>query len=330
MDQANDTEVLRAASDWLQQGDRVILVTVASTWGSAPRRPGALMAIAHDGRWVGSVSGGCVEDDLIQRCLRGEFEARRPRLLEYGVGAAQAGRVGLPCGGRLALLVEPLTSLAALQPLLDAMEDGRRLARQVRLDSGAVSLAEVTEGTGCQVDGDVVTTIFGPAWRMLIIGAGELPRRVAQLALTLDYGVTLCDPRPEYASGWQVDGAGFSVTPPERLIPQLAPDCHTVVLALAHAPPLEDAALVAALRSDAGYVGALGSRRNQQARLQRLAELGVTPEQLARLKGPVGLDIGSRTPAEIAVAIAADLVQARNRTAHQPLQDASLARTGHG
>ncbi|WP_232020235.1 XdhC family protein [Sulfuriflexus mobilis] len=150
---------------------------------------------------------------------------------------------------------------------------------------------------------------------MLIIGAGELARRVAQLALMLDYAVTLCDPRPEYVNGWEVEGTVQVSTAPETFLPAFAPDPQTVVLALAHAPQLEDAALAAALQTKAFYIGALGSQKNQQARLQRLQRMGLSPQQRARLHGPVGLDIGSRTPAEIAIAITAALIAARNTAA---------------
>jgi xanthine dehydrogenase accessory factor len=162
---------------------------------------------------------------------------------------------------------------------------------------------------------DTLYLTFGPSWRLLIIGAGELARCVAQLALTLDYAVTICDSRPEYAQGWEVDGTEFVTTPPAQFVSRFAPDNHSVVLALAHAPPLEDEALAAALKTDAFYIGALGSRNNARARLQRLQRLGLTSQQLSRLHGPVGLDIGSRTPAEIAIAISAALLEARNLTA---------------
>ena len=155
---------------------------------------------------------------------------------------------------------------------------------------------------------------------MLIIGAGELARRVAQLALTLDYAVTICDSRPEYASGWEVDGTEFITVPPAELIAGFAPDSHSAVLALAHAPVLEDKALSAALKTDAFYIGALGSRKNQKARIGRLQRLGLNGSQLAQLHGPVGLDIGSHTPAEIAIAITAALIQARNQREQKLLQ----------
>ena len=161
---------------------------------------------------------------------------------------------------------------------------------------------------------------------MLIIGAGELSGRVAQLALTLDYAVTICDSRPEYASGWEVDGTEFTTAPAAELIAHFAPDPYSAILALAHAPVLEDEALAAALQTDAFYIGALGSRKNQQARIGRLQKLGLNDSQLAQLHGPVGLDIGSHTPAEIAIAITAALVQARN----QYVQQLSQAGAQHG
>jgi xanthine dehydrogenase accessory factor len=317
MDQSSDNEVLRAVVDWLDQGVAVTLVTVARTWGSAPRRPGALMAIHTDGRFVGSVSGGCVEDDLVQRTLRGEFELQPPRLIEYGINTATTRRVGLPCGGRLQLVVEHLVTAAPLRKVVDSMAARQRISRRVCLTTGEVSLHAAAAYDEFVFDDDKLVKVFGPGWRMLIIGAGELARRVAQLALTLDYAVTICDSRPEYASDWEVDGTEFSTAPAAELITHFAPDPHTTILALAHAPALEDEALATALQTDAFYIGALGSRKNQQARIGRLQRLGLNSSQLAQLHGPVGLDIGSHTPAEIAIAIIAALVQARNQTVQQ-------------
>jgi xanthine dehydrogenase accessory factor len=315
MDRSTDIEVLRAALDWLEQDTAVTLVTVASTWGSAPRRPGALMAIHQDGRFIGSVSGGCVEDDLVQRTLRGEFERRSPGLIEYGINTASTRRVGLPCGGRLQLLVEFIDSAAPLRKVLESIEAGQAVVRRVCLETGESSLHPATSSDTLEFDGQNLCKLFGPTLRMLIIGAGELARRVAQLAQTLDYAVTICDSRPEYASGWEVEGAEFSTIPPATCVQQYAPDPGSAVLALAHAPALEDAALAEALKSRAFYVGALGSQKNQQARLRRLQRLGLHESQLAQLHGPIGLDIGSHTPAEIAIAIIADLIKARNKTA---------------
>lgn len=326
MDKGTDYEVLRAAVNWLEQGSDITLVTVAQTWGSAPRRPGALMVIHSDGRFAGSVSGGCVEDDLAQRVMRGEFDNKPPAIIEYGINTATTRRVGLPCGGRLHLLVEPVDAATQLVKVLDSMRLRKRIMRRVCLHSGEASLHAAAESDAFAFDGDNLVKVFGPAWRMLIIGAGELARRVAQLALTLEYAVTICDSRAEYASGWEVDGTEFSVMQPAALISRYPPDPHTVILALAHAPVLEDEALAAALQSDAFYIGALGSHKNQQARLGRLRKRGLNDTQLARLHGPVGLDIGSHTPAEIAIAITAALIKARN----EALQPLPQAETVHG
>lgn len=318
MDRGTDSEVLGAAIAWLEQGSPVYLITVARTWGSSPRRPGALMVIHADGRFNGSVSGGCVEDDLVQRVLRGEFEHKPPRLLEYGISTGVTRRVGLPCGGRLELIVEYIDAPAPLAKVFETVNARRRICRRVCLATGEASLHPAADCEAKQLDDEDLYKVFGPAWRLLIIGAGELARRVAQLALTLDFAVTLCDSRPEYAEGWDVAGCEFVTTPPAQFVPHFAPDAYSVVLALAHAPPLEDQALAAALLSEAFYVGALGSLNNANARRKRLLRMGLDEPQLARLHGPVGIDIGSRTPAEIAVSIIAALIEARNQQLRAP------------
>jgi xanthine dehydrogenase accessory factor len=315
LDRSGDREVLQTALDWLEAGDPVVLITVARTWGSAPRRPGSLMAIHPDGRFRGSVSGGCVEDDLAQRVMRGEFDSGMPRLETYGVRSEQAQRVGLPCGGSLTLLVETLSSSVPMRRLVEQMDARRRLTRRVCLDTGEVSLHPSDAEQDLSFDGHNLYKTFGPDWRLLLIGAGELSHRLAQLALSLDFAVTLCDPRPEYAADphWQVPGSRFTRLMPQRALKEFQPDRRSAVLALSHSPALDDDVLADALRSEAFYVGALGSQKSQQARCRRLQRLGVSAEQLERLYGPVGLAIGSRTPAEISVAIAAALIQVRNR-----------------
>lgn len=313
MDRTTDGEVLQAALEWLDAGDPVFLVTVAATWGSSPRRPGALMVIHPDGRFTGSVSGGCVEDDLVQRVMRGEFETGLPRLEEYGVRPEQSRRVGLPCGGRLSLLVECVDASVQLQKVFEALQARRQITRRVCLNTGETSLHAVRHSGVFSYDGDNLEKVFGPQWRLLLIGAGELTRRVAQLGLTLDYAVTICDPRPEYAEGWQVQGTCFVSSVPADTVRNFNLDERTAVLALSHVPVLDDAALAIALNSDAAYIGALGSSKNQQARCKRLLKQGVDARQLERLHGPVGLAIGSRTPAEIAIAIMAALIQQRNQ-----------------
>jgi xanthine dehydrogenase accessory factor len=313
MDQSTDSEVLGAALSWLEAGESVILATVVSTWGSSPRRPGALMAIRSDGRFVGSVSGGCVEDDLVQQLLRGELDFDLPRIQEYGVTREATQRVGLPCGGRLSLVIERIDAAPQLQKLLDIMENRQQIVRRTCLTTGETSLHPVRNAQDFEFDGENLMKVYGPRWRLLIIGAGELSRRVAQLALSLEYAATICDSRPEYAEDWRVDGTDFVTTAPAQTIAALRPDRRTAVLALSHTPALDDEALVAALSSDAFYIGALGSQKSQQARNNRLQKLGLTTAQLSRLDGPAGIAIGSRSPAEIAVSIAAKLIAERHK-----------------
>lgn len=320
MDRSTDYEVLVAALEWLDAGSYVFLATVAGTWGSAPRRPGSMMVIHPDGRFIGSVSGGCVEDELAQQTLKGAFDQGLPRVIEYGITSDLVQRVGLPCGGRLTLLLERIDAAAQLRKLLQAVESRQLVSRHVCLNTGETSLRLCTESADSHCDEFFfdhkdLRKVFGPRWRMLLIGAGELTQRVAKLALTLDYAVTICDSRPEYADGWQVDGADFMVIDTAQAVTALQPGSRSVVLALSHTPALDDGALAVALQSKAFYVGALGSLKNQQARLRRLQQRNLSVDQLARLHGPVGLDIGSRTPAEIAIAIMAALIEKRSQAA---------------
>jgi xanthine dehydrogenase accessory factor len=313
MDLSTDIEVLSAALEWLESGEPVTLATVAATWGSSPRRPGALMAIHPDGRFVGSVSGGCVEDDLVQQLLKGEFDTDMPRVQEYGVTREATQRVGLPCGGRLNLVLERIDATTQLRKLLDIMENREQILRRTCLTTGETSLHPARAGQDFQFDGENLLKVYGPRWRLMIVGAGELSRRVAQLAQSLEYAVLICDSRPEYAGDWQVEGTDFVTTPPAETIAALRPDHRTAVLALSHTPALDDEALAAALKSEAFYIGALGSMKSQKARNSRLQKLGLTTEQLDRLDGPAGIAIGSRSPAEIAVSIAAALIAERHR-----------------
>jgi xanthine dehydrogenase accessory factor len=254
-----------------------------------------------------------VEDDLVQQVLRGAFETGTPRLLKYGITREATQRVGLPCGGRLSLVIERIDATPQLRKLLEVMEARQQITRRICLDTGETSLHPSRPGQDLEFDGKNLFKTYGPRWRLLIVGAGELSRRVAQLAQTLEYAVTLCDPRPEYAHDWQVEGTDFVTTPPAETITALHPDSHTAILALSHTPALDDDALAASLKSDAFYVGALGSMKNQNARKDRLQKLGLTSEQLARLDGPAGIAIGSRSPAEIAISIAASLIAERHK-----------------
>jgi xanthine dehydrogenase accessory factor len=308
-----DLRVLADALAWRRAGHAVTLVTVVETWGSAPRPPGALLAVRGDGVVSGSVSGGCVEDDLIARIKAGE-RSTLPSMIAYGVSKDEAARFGLPCGGTLRLVQEPLMEPAWVEELLARTAAHELVARTVTLATGQVQLAAAARDARMQFDGSKLTTLFGPRWRLLLVGAGQLSQAVAQIATLLDFEVLVCDPREEYATALNVPGAVRMPGMPDDVVRELQPDAHTAVVALTHDPKLDDMALLEALRSGAFYVGALGSSRNQAKRRERLAEhFGLTTAELDRLHGPVGLRIAAKTPAEIAVAILAEVIECKNR-----------------
>src|SRR5215203_1040291 len=291
-----DLQVLVQARDWREQGHAVWLVTVIETWGSAPRPPGALLAMREDGLVVGSVSGGCVEDDLIDRVRKGE-RVTMPSLVSYGVTKEEAARFGLPCGGNLRLVQEPLVDTAWVREVLDRTARHELVARVVDLGGGSVRVEPARRGEAFSFDGGTMRALYGPRWRMLVIGAGQLSRALAQMALGLDFAVIVCDPREEYHLTWDVPGTTFSTAMPDDLAVE---------------PKLDDMVLLEALKSPAFYVGALGSRGNTAKRKERLALFDLSAAEIERLHGPIGLDIGSRTPAEIAVSILAEVVAVKN------------------
>ena len=310
--ESTDHEVLRNAINWLEQGQAVTLFTVATTWGSSPRPPGSVLAISADGQLSGSVSGGCVEEDLLHRLHDGSLCVFSPTLIDYGVNREDAARFGLPCGGRLELVVEQLETANPLRPVLQAIEERRLITRRICLNTGESSLHSAATTDSFYYDGQTLSKPFGPSWRMLLIGAGQLSRYVAQFALALDYDVIVCDPREEYGRSWQVAGTQLDTRMPDDAVNALATDNRCVVMALSHDPKLDDMALMNALNADLFYVGALGSQRNNDKRRERLATLGVSRTNLARLHGPIGLPVGSKTPPEIAIAILAELTAARH------------------
>jgi xanthine dehydrogenase accessory factor len=306
-----DLQVLTQARDWHAHGHAVWLVTVIETWGSAPRPPGALLAMRGDGQVVGSVSGGCVEDDLIERVRQGE-RVERPSLINYGVSKEEAARFGLPCGGNLRLVQEPLQSVDWIDEVLARTVRHELVARTLDLASGRVNIESARRGERFEFDGTRLRALFGPRWRLLVIGAGQLSRVLAQMALALDFEVICCDPREEYHLSWDVPGTSFSKAMPDDLVLELQLDPHSAVVAVTHDPKLDDLVLLEALKSPAFYVGALGSRSNTAVRKERLALFELTAEEIDRLHGPIGLDLGSKTPAEIAVSILAEIVAVRN------------------
>ena len=307
-----DLEVLRSAAGWVADGLRCELVTVVKTWGSSPRPIGATLAICDDGRVVGSVSGGCIEDDLIEQVRLHGIARTSPQLVSYGISADEAHRFGLPCGGTIELAIEPLVPASGLEELLARLERRELVARRLDLASGAVSMASAAPGSVQHIDAGVLCTVHGPRWRLFIVGAGQLSRFVAQVASAMDYHVTVCDPREEYRGGWNLPGVDLVHVMPDDLVIDARLDGRSAVLALTHDPKLDDLALMEALKSDAFYVGAIGSRVNNARRRERLKLFDLDDADLARLHGPVGLYIGSKTPAEIAISILAEMTAVKN------------------
>jgi xanthine dehydrogenase accessory factor len=306
-----DLHVLAQARDWYREGRRVWIVTVIETWGSAPRAPGALLALRDDGLVVGSVSGGCVEDDLIDRVRHGE-RVGGPSLITYGVTKEEAARFGLPCGGNLRLVQEPVTDVAWIDDILERTARHELVARRLVLATGEIVVEPAVRGETFSFDGAVARGVFGPRWRMLLIGAGQLSRILAQMALALDFEVLCCDPREEYHLTWDVPGTQFTREMPDDVVQRIQLDPHSAVVAVTHDPKLDDLVLLEALKSPAFYIGALGSRGNTAKRVERLRLFDLSEAEIGRLHGPIGLDIGGRSPAEIAVAILAEIVAVRH------------------
>ena len=307
-----DVEVIRTAMDWMNRGHRVVLGTVVRTWGSSPRPPGSLMIIRDDGQVAGSLSGGCIEDDLIDRVKRGELAPRLPQATTYGVTAEEAQRFGLPCGGTVQIVLEPLSAQSLLRDMLAAIESHRVIRRRLEMATGLVSLRPCDDGDALRFDGQALETVHGPRLRLVIIGGGQLSRYLASMAVMLDYRVTVCDPREEYHEGWAaMEGVTLSRLMPDDLVIAMNLDANSALVAVTHDPKLDDLALMEALKTPAFYVGALGSRRNNDNRRLRLKEFDVSEAELLKLRGPVGLNLGAKTPPEIAMSIVAEMTAAR-------------------
>lgn len=323
-----DVTVLRTLQGWREQGHRALLATVVRTWGSSPRPVGSIMALCETGAVVGSVSGGCIEDDLIYRYSRAhgavqgseapagithEIPDGTPERVKYGVSADEAHRFGLPCGGTLELVLEFNPDAASLAALVQALAGGQMMERRTELTTGRVTLRAAQAPASLIDDDQVLSNTFGPEYRMLLIGAGQLTEYLATMALFSGFAVTVCDPREEYRTAWSVPGVALVTEMPDDVVREFHVDRRSCVIALTHDPKLDDLALLEALETEAFYVGAIGSRRNNEARHARMIEhFDQTPESLSRLRGPIGIYIGSKTPPEIAVSIMAEVLAVKN------------------
>jgi xanthine dehydrogenase accessory factor len=316
-----DVMVLRTLCHWRQAGKRALLATVVRTWGSSPRPVGSIMALCEDGAVVGSVSGGCIEDDLIYKFTQAysgkdagnQIPSGPPRFVKYGITADEAHQFGLPCGGTLELLLEFDPDATSLMQLVKDLEAGQLVQRTVRLSDGAISLQTSAAPDNLKVSDAAIINTFGPEYRMLLIGAGQLTEYLATMALFSGFAVTVCDPREEYRGAWSVPHVTVVSDMPDDVVTAFNADRRSCVVALTHDPKLDDLALLEALKTEAFYVGAIGSRRNNDARKQRMIEhFDQTETSLMPLRGPIGIYIGSKTPPEIAVSIMAEILAVKN------------------
>ncbi|VVT05988.1 XshC-Cox1-family protein [Sphingomonas sp. EC-HK361] len=298
----NDT-VLAAASAW--KGEPLALATVVSTWGSAPRPRGSHMIVHADGRFEGSVSGGCVETDILAAAA-GVIAGEPFQLKTYGVADAAAWEVGLPCGGEISVLVQPVSAEGFDPELFDriaeARDAGQALTVTTDLDSGQSSLRPL--------EGSAFVNRYDPPRRLLIVGAVQIAQSLAALAQTLGIEVLVIDPRARFLTNERFPGVTLDDRWPDEAVAAYAPGPATAVVTLSHDTKIDDPALIAALAAPTAYVGALGSRRSHAARRERLAAAGVSETHLDRIDAPVGLDIGAVGPSEIALSIAAAMIGA--------------------
>jgi xanthine dehydrogenase accessory factor len=301
---AENDSVIAAARQWA--GQPMAIATVTSTWGSAPRPKGSHMLVHADGRFEGSVSGGCVESDIMQTAA--DVIAGAPfQIMRYGVADAAAWEVGLPCGGEIEVMVQPVSAEGFDPELFDriaeAGEQGRALTVTTDLATGHSDLRPVETGA-------VFANRYAPPRRLLIVGAVQIAQALAQLATTLGIKVTVVDPRARFLTEERFPGVTLDDRWPDEAVEALRPDPATAVVTLSHDIKIDDPALIAALNSQAAYVGALGSRRSHAARRERLATAGLSAEQIDRIDAPVGISIGAIGPSEIALSIAAAMVGA--------------------
>lgn len=310
-----ELDVLERTARWCREEARPWLCTIVRTIGSSPRPPGSMLATVDGNEFVGSLSGGCVEEDLLQKLAGGGIDDSLPRIVEYGVTAEENERLGLPCGGRLLVLVQRLgePDLEWLSTVLAALENRQCTCRTLDLQSGSTSVAPIEYHEALALREDTLEQCFGPQMRMLLVGAGQLSQTLSELALAMGYEVLVTDPRQHALDQWSGPGVPLLQGMPDDVVVERAADRHCIVITLTHDPRIDDMALLEALSTGAWYVGALGSVRTTEKRLERLRELGLPEEAIARLHAPVGLSIGSKTPLEIAVAIMGEITQLRRK-----------------
>lgn len=333
------SEVLEQVQRWNEQGDRIALATVISTWGSSPRPVGSQLAINEQGAFEGSVSGGCVEGAVVERA-QGIIAGDDPTIMQFSVSDEQALDVGLTCGGSLQVLVAPVPDEALLLELCGHVANRVPVCLVTHMESGRVVLV-TREGVTGDVDitaqtkeaalsmlmagecsvvsdsqaGDLFVHCFAPPPRLLVIGAAHIAQILAPMARMAGFDVSVIDPRTAFATPERFPSVNLSTLWPDEFVTQAPLDVSTAVVTLAHDAKIDDPALEAALRSDAFYVGALGSRKTHEKRTTRLLDRGFSDQDIARIHAPVGLNLGGRKSSEIAVSIVAQIVEVWNNRA---------------
>ncbi|MFP6797258.1 MAG: XdhC family protein [Pseudomonadales bacterium] len=315
--QAVDEKVLARITECLSEEKPCWLATVVATYGSSPRPVGSLLTCDSQGEIVGSLSGGCVEDDLLEKLTRGLLARERAQFFRYGEDEEEAEKLGLPCGGHLDIVVEALEAsmLPHFEKITQRLQSRNLCQRTVDLCDRSLVTFNVDRFEELRYDEDAQTLVqtYGPRYQLFLIGAGMVSQYVAEMAQALDYRVVVCDPRQDVLDGFPVAGVEKICDMPDDAIRESANDCHTAIIALTHDPRIDDMGLMEALKTDAFYVGAMGSSRTSDNRRDRLRALDISDDELERLHAPVGLPIGSKTPPEIALAVLAEITAIRKQ-----------------
>ncbi len=305
------------ALEWHRAGRAIALAFVVETWGSAPRPAGSMLVIDADGAMEGSVSGGCVEGAVILEAIDAIADGA-PRVLDFGVSDDEAFAVGLACGGRIRILVDPVGSampIEVLEALVAAKEAKTPIAYVADLASTARHTAAVeaypvrfrSDRSGVEDDDRTFVAVLNPPLRMIIVGAVHIAQHLVPMARACGYAPVVIDPRGAFGSEARFPGEDLRDDWPDEAIAALAPDARTAVVTLTHDPKLDDPAIMATLRGPAFYLGCLGSTRTHAKRVARLEATGFTADEIAKIHAPVGLNIGGKSPSEIALSIMAEV-----------------------
>jgi len=318
---SSQQQIISFVASRLKTDKSVWLCTILKTWGSSPRPVGAMMACTPDGELVGSLSGGCIEEDFLDQLQDGTLKSQyeimgKPFTVRYGETEAEQARLKLPCGGQLHVLLEYNEPSDANKQVFDylasSLENHTKVSRIVDLETGEISAADHVYDDAVVIEGGKMIHSLSPMYQLLLLGAGDVAKYVAEMALALGYNVTLCDPRPKYLDNWHVDGVKTTSRLPDDVVRERFSNPYSGIIALAHDPRVDDMALMEALKTDAFYIGAMGSERTSAARRKRLPELGLTKGEIGVLRAPIGLQIQSKTPAEIAISVMAQVTMVRN------------------